>query len=524
MHKVDRPTPARRTLGVLLISVLVGLVLVSGVPVIAGDVPGEPIAVHGAAEYDDGTPLPEGTEVVAVVDGEEVDRVSVDVEGTYAGDAPTDEKLRTHTQAGSTITFHIGDPSGPEATQTHEIDGPGVFELDLTFPAPVSDPPAPPGPSPEPDPDAPVTIEPTENGVSVSVEDAPAGEAIGIPLDLDAGEEATLSEMSITPATTDNFEMTIESRDGPPAAAGVIPNAPVVLQYFAIESSLDAEDIERASFEFDVAADELEGQGVELDDLALHHHDAGEWVERETQALRSEEVPEMAIVEAQTPHFSTFALAGASDIVLADPALDTTELEVGDTLIVEVGAENPGNADLERTVELWIEDEMADRETVQLAAGESAEIVFEHAMTESGTYDVRIDEETVGTVTVLTPADLSIVEASIDADELPVGDDLRVTATVRNDGEQTGTHEAILTVDGEEVDREQVEVAASDEAEIGFDVRLDEPGVRDIAIDGVPAGTVSVVESQDDDSIPGFIAPVAIFALVIAGFLDRRRH
>ena len=97
--------------------------------------PGEPIAFHGAAVDGSGDVAPVGTVIVAAVDGDEVDRVTVTAAGVYAGDGPTDGKLRTTTAAGATVTFHVDGVDGPTAAQTHDIDGPGVFELDLVFPA-----------------------------------------------------------------------------------------------------------------------------------------------------------------------------------------------------------------------------------------------------------------------------------------------------------------------------------------------------------------------------------------------------
>lgn len=136
----DRASGNRRSgrsslVGGLIVVVLV-LSLVGPSVVLATDHdPGDPIAFYGGASDEGGLEAPVGTEIVAVVDGTEADRVTVDETGVYAVDDPTGEKLRTDTGAGEQVTFHVEDADGPQATQVHEIAEEGVFELHLTFPA-----------------------------------------------------------------------------------------------------------------------------------------------------------------------------------------------------------------------------------------------------------------------------------------------------------------------------------------------------------------------------------------------------
>lgn len=108
-------------------TILGGLGIVSAAP-------GEPISFYGEATDADGDSASVGTIIIAAVDGNEVDRVTVSEAGVFASDSPTAEKLRTHTEAGDTVTFHVGSTDGPQADQTHDIGDSGAFELHLTFP------------------------------------------------------------------------------------------------------------------------------------------------------------------------------------------------------------------------------------------------------------------------------------------------------------------------------------------------------------------------------------------------------
>lgn len=125
------PTP-RRVASVSFVILLVALAPVAAVA--AQDDPGQPIAFHGTAVAD-GVDAPEGTTIVAAVDGKRVDSIDVPDTGEYARAEPTAEKLRTTTAAGNEVTFHIATADGTRAEETHDIGGSGVFEINLTFPA-----------------------------------------------------------------------------------------------------------------------------------------------------------------------------------------------------------------------------------------------------------------------------------------------------------------------------------------------------------------------------------------------------
>src|SRR6056297_1499095 len=93
--------------------VVVALVATSAVGVSAvaatGDPPPLPHSFHGSV-YVDGEPAPAGTEVVAVVNGEERGSAVVDENGTYGGPTIGDEKLVVTGDSddeGATITFLV---------------------------------------------------------------------------------------------------------------------------------------------------------------------------------------------------------------------------------------------------------------------------------------------------------------------------------------------------------------------------------------------------------------------------------
>lgn len=93
-----------------------------------------PSAYYGPAVTDDGTALPDGTTIVAVVDGTVRDRITVSG-GTYGGGAPLDEKLRV-SQTNQTVRFYVEADDGTriEANRTDSDPTAGAEEFPLAFP------------------------------------------------------------------------------------------------------------------------------------------------------------------------------------------------------------------------------------------------------------------------------------------------------------------------------------------------------------------------------------------------------
>jgi len=119
----------------LALLLIVGLV--SGVAVVSAqdDQPGEPVQFWGDIEDDDGIPAPDGTTIVAVVDGDVEDEITVDTTGAYGDEDAFGEKLTINEDAGEEVSFHIDSPDGSEAIDgsPHNLES-GVFEHDLVFP------------------------------------------------------------------------------------------------------------------------------------------------------------------------------------------------------------------------------------------------------------------------------------------------------------------------------------------------------------------------------------------------------
>ncbi|WP_255192524.1 PKD domain-containing protein [Natronobeatus ordinarius] len=138
--------------------VMISIVTAGSVAIAVGqeEPPGKPASFYGEAVDEDGNPAAVGTTIVAVVDGDVRGQVTVDTAGEYGGPDAFDEKLSLDSAAGDEVSFHVGEPAGPEALESPINLSPGTSEQPLTFPSDTfeDDSTAPdPEPRPEPDPD-----------------------------------------------------------------------------------------------------------------------------------------------------------------------------------------------------------------------------------------------------------------------------------------------------------------------------------------------------------------------------------
>lgn len=115
---------------------LVTLLICSGtIPATAQDAPPEPPAnFYGDVVDEDGEPAPEGTTIVAVVNGSIEAEITVENAGEYGEESATGEKLSVNSGAGDEVLFYIDNTNGAQAVENPVALDQGTVELNLTFP------------------------------------------------------------------------------------------------------------------------------------------------------------------------------------------------------------------------------------------------------------------------------------------------------------------------------------------------------------------------------------------------------
>ncbi|WP_276253017.1 CARDB domain-containing protein [Halomontanus rarus] len=210
---------------------------------------------------------------------------------------------------------------------------------------------------------------------------------------------------------------------------------------------------------------------------------------------------------------------------VSDASLSTSEIEVGDSVDVSATATNDGDKAGTYTIELTVDGDVVEEQDVELEAGASETVTFTRTFNDAGEYDIEIGGASAGTLTVVEPepepepAAFDVGDAELSESEIAAGDSVDVTATVSNTGEESGTHTAELTVDGDVVAEQDVTLEGGESDTVTFTETFDDAGEYDVAVDDSSAGTLTVVaedddDDGDDDGLPGFGALVAIVALL----------
>ena len=466
---ISSPRQPVVVLCVLVVAVAVGAAL--GTAGAVAITPGEPISFYGGATDTDGVPAPEGTVIVGAVDGTEIDRITVDEVGVYASDGPTDEKLRTQTQVGDTVTFHVGDADGPQATETHDIDEPGAFELELTFPAGTfaAEDSAPPGggggggggggstdggSAEESSGEDRITVELPLSGENVGQGTGEGGVVSGsiavdaganstVQIDLVSGDEsagsgsasdqtaadlaAAVESISIDVAADVALSLEVSQSDDPTdenALEFEPDDGTLPVGYLQVETNLTDDRISNARIDFRLSRAALDAAEGAPEDVAMYHFDeeSGEWEELPTVVLGGN--GEFVRFRAETGGFSQFAVGvKRPQFEVVETAVDGEAVSTGSPVEVEVTVANTGGAEATFTATLLVEDEAVDRSELSLAPNATGTTDLEHVFDEPGTYQLRVNDVAIGEIGVEAPAVDSPEDESSAATEQPSGDD-----------------------------------------------------------------------------------------------------
>lgn len=89
-------------------------------------------------------------------------------------------------------------------------------------------------------------------------------------------------------------------------------------------------------------------------------------------------------------------------------------------------------------------------------------------------------------ITVMGPrAEFEVSSLTLSSSEVPIGESVIASATVKNCGDATGTHRIILTVDGEEVDAKEVTLAPGETKTVTFTITKSTQGTYTIEVEGL---------------------------------------
>lgn len=115
---------------------------------------------------------------------------------------------------------------------------------------------------------------------------------------------------------------------------------------------------------------------------------------------------------------------------------------------------------------------------------------------------------TIGATPPPRPAEFEVSDLEITPEEVEEGEEVTITATVTNIGEEEGSHTVELKIDGEVVDSEAVTLAGGASAMISFEVTRS-AGTYQVEVDGL-TGSFTVTAPTVAWLRPGYVAGILI--------------
>lgn len=162
-----------------------------------------------------------------------------------------------------------------------------------------------------------------------------------------------------------------------------------------------ADAIEDVEYVFAVDRTHLEDRGIDPEEVQLHRYDADadEWTPIETTVRTSE--TETVRFAAEFDRFSAYAVGAESTAVeVTDAQVEREEAAVDESMTTSATVTNDGPTNATVEVDLRVDGEVVESQTVTVPADGAVQTEFEYAFDDDGEYDVGVDDATAGTVTV----------------------------------------------------------------------------------------------------------------------------
>lgn len=143
-------------------------------------------------------------------------------------------------------------------------------------------------------------------------------------------------------------------------------------------------------------------------------------------------------VNGQTYEAEQELLKRTPELSVTATEIEETTFEHGDSLTVSVDIENTGEDPGSDEFALQVDGEVVDTQEVSVDDSEQTQISFDHELGEEGSYNIAVEDEDIGEVTVLGPADVELTELSFASDRFTVDEDIIIEATAMNTGSSDG--------------------------------------------------------------------------------------
>jgi len=162
-------------------------------------------------------------------------------------------------------------------------------------------------------------------------------------------------------------------------------------------------------------------------------------------------------------------------------------VETGEAVTTSIRVSNVGDEAGNCTVTLMVNGLVEQRETITVGAGASTTVSFSVVKRIVGVYHIEVDGLT-GSFTVVAPpapAEFEVSGLVLSPIEVDPSEEVQVSFTVSNIGEEAGSHSVEVKVDGENVDSRSVTLSGGEAASLSFSISSEEEGSHTVEVDGL---------------------------------------
>ena len=392
-----------------------------------------------------------------------------------------------------------------------------------------------------------VTVQRPGDGMTdyafVGVENARQNESIGVGT-LDGGQSlavhgpVSLDGIAVTLARNRSFDLGLSLAGNGSVADAAAATGTTPLAGFTVVNTVDDDEIANATIRFSVEQSSLERVGVAPANVSLYRLHGGSWNAVPTGALNASDG--RRAFRAETPGFSRFAVAADvptyPNFTVTDATLDTQQVTPGDPFSVTATVENSGNAGGTFTGGLAANGTVVATATTTIAADDTATLTLESRTTDTGTYELSVNDTVVGTITVAaqqsddSPSNdtqsgteneseqFVVTNAELGASNVDVDEPFVVNATIENRGDERGAYTAALEVNGSVVTTKMRPIPPGESLTVQLNYLINRSGKFPITVNGTSAGTLTVGDVGKSDSGSGGLL-ASLFGVLPMGLL-----
>lgn len=240
---------------------------------------------------------------------------------------------------------------------------------------------------------------------NVTVENASTGEPVTVDVSAADTGDVGVRTLNVTATRNASFTLNVTATDEKPADAPEFTrrDGGVDLGSIRVNHTIRDENVSNVTFTFELSAERLEAANATPDEVTLYRYHDGRWNALNTTFLRA--ANGTYVFRAESPGLSDFtAAAQKPKFEVTKAVVDPEAVAVGETVDIRVRIHNVGDADGSYTATLLFDDEVVGTKQVTIAADGTRQVSFARVPDEEGTYEVRVNNESAGTLSVAAEA------------------------------------------------------------------------------------------------------------------------